>query len=62
MRRGVLLVSSGGLGDTVLFALVVARFQALARDGEAVRVVLRRDAAAMPCPACRHVVPPKPRS
>ena len=44
---GVVVVSSGGLGDTVLFALVVARFQALAEDGEALTVVLRRDAAAM---------------
>ena len=44
---GVALVSSGGLGDTVLFALVLPRFQALAEDGEAVCVVLRRDAAAM---------------
>ena len=29
--RGVLLISSGGLGDTVLFAHVVERFAALAR-------------------------------
>jgi len=39
---GLLLVSSGGLGDTVLFALVIERFMALARDGEAVTVVLQK--------------------
>jgi ADP-heptose:LPS heptosyltransferase len=44
---GVVVVSSGSLGDTVLFALVAARFQALAENGEEVRVVLRHDAAAM---------------
>ena len=44
---GVVLVSSGGLGDTVLFAHVLPRFQALAEDGEGVCVVLRDDAAAM---------------
>ena len=44
---GVVVVSSGGLGDTVLFALVLPRFQALAEDGEGVRVVVRHDAAAM---------------
>ena len=30
--RGVLLISSGGLGDTVLFAHVVERFVALAQE------------------------------
>ncbi|MBW7997153.1 MAG: glycosyltransferase family 9 protein [Candidatus Glassbacteria bacterium] len=40
--HGVLLVSSGGLGDTVLFALVLPRFLALANDGEAVTVLLRK--------------------
>ena len=44
---GVVVVSSGGLGDTALFALVVPRFQALAEDGEGLCVVLRHDAAAM---------------
>ena len=42
-RRGVLLVSSGGIGDTMLFSLVVARFQALAVDGEPVNVIVRGD-------------------
>ncbi len=45
--RGVLLISSGGLGDTVLFAHVVERFVALARAGEPVDVLLRSDAMKM---------------
>ena len=45
--RGVLLVSAGGLGDTVLFARVVERFAALAERGEPVTVLLRADAARM---------------
>ena len=46
-KGGVLLVSSGGLGDTVLFALVLPRFLALAHAGETVTVQLRHDAAPM---------------
>jgi ADP-heptose:LPS heptosyltransferase len=42
---GILLVSSGGLGDTILFSLAVGRFIELARDGEAVDVVVRSDTA-----------------
>jgi nitroreductase len=45
--RGVLLISSGGLGDTVLFAHVVERFAALAKDNEPVDVLLRSDAMKM---------------
>lgn len=45
--RGVLLLSSGGLGDTVLFAHVAERFAALAQDGEPVTVLLRSDAVKM---------------
>ncbi len=45
--RGVLVISSGGLGDTVLFAHVADRFMALARDGEPVTVMLRADAMRM---------------
>ncbi len=45
--RGVLLISSGGLGDTVLFAHVVERFAALARADEPVDVLLRSDAMKM---------------
>ncbi len=44
---GVLLISSGGLGDTVLFAHVVERFAALAENGEPVTVLLRADAMKM---------------
>ncbi|MCB2102978.1 MAG: glycosyltransferase family 9 protein [Rhodobacterales bacterium] len=45
--RGLLLISAGGLGDTVLFSLVLDRFAALAEDGEPVTVLLRSDAAKM---------------
>ena len=44
---GVLLVSAGGLGDTVLLAQVVERFSALARPGELISILLRQDAAQM---------------
>lgn len=44
---GVLLLSAGGLGDTVLFSLVLPRFLGLARPGEAVTVLLRADGAKM---------------
>jgi ADP-heptose:LPS heptosyltransferase len=44
---GVLLVSAGGLGDTVLFSLVLPRFMELALPGETVTVLLRGDAAKM---------------
>lgn len=46
VRRGLLLVSSGGLGDTILFAHVADRFAALAQDGEPVSLLLRADGAA----------------
>lgn len=42
--NGVLIVSSGGLGDVVLFAHAAERFLALARPDEPVAVVLRADA------------------
>jgi hypothetical protein len=45
--RGVLFVSSGGLGDTVLLAHVLPRFLRLAAAGEPATVLLRRDAAKM---------------
>jgi len=54
--NGVLLVSVGGLGDTVLLAHVLPRFMKLARDGEPVTVLLRADAAAM-----AFVLPPDAR-
>jgi len=45
--RGVLLVSSGGLGDTVLFAHVIERFLGCADKDEPVTVLLRSDAMKM---------------
>ena len=45
--HGVLLVSAGGLGDTVLLAHVLPRFMGLARDAEPVTVLLRADAGGM---------------
>lgn len=44
---GVLFVSAGGLGDTVLFSLVLPRLMELARPGEEVTVLLRGDGARM---------------
>ncbi len=44
---GVLLIEAGGLGDTVLFSLVFHRFKSLAREGEKVTLLLRRDATKM---------------
>lgn len=44
---GVLLLSAGGLGDTVLFSLVLPRFMELAQTGETVTVLLRSDGARM---------------
>lgn len=42
---GVLFVSSGGFGDTILLSHVMARFLTLAKDGEPVTLLLRRDGA-----------------
>jgi len=44
---GVLLFSCGGLGDMVLFALVLPRFASLARDGEPVTVLISQAARKM---------------
>ena len=44
---GLLIVSAGGLGDTVLFSQMVERFAHLAEPGEPVTVLLRSDAMAM---------------
>ncbi len=46
-RRGVLLVSSGGLGDTILFSLMAPRFMALAQDGEPVHVLVQSKSLAV---------------
>ncbi len=42
---GVLLLRSGGLGDTILFAHVFPYFRALALAGEKITVLVRHDAA-----------------
>lgn len=44
---GVLLLSAGGLGDTVLFSLVLPRLVELTHVGEQVTVLLRADGARM---------------
>lgn len=44
---GVLLISVGGLGDTVLFSLVLPRLMQLARPGETVTVLLRAEGTRM---------------
>ena len=41
--RGVLLLSCGGLGDTILFSHVLSRFAALAEPGEPITVLMRKD-------------------
>ena len=41
---GVLIVSSGGIGDTVLFSLVFRRFARLAKEGEPITLLLRENA------------------
>lgn len=43
--RGVLFVSAGGLGDTVLFSVVLPRFLRLVTKDEPVTVLLRSDGA-----------------
>jgi len=45
--RGVLLISSGGLGDTVLFSLVAEQFRGLAEADEPVTVLLNQGADKM---------------
>ena len=58
-RRGVLLVSSGGLGDTILFSLAAPRFMALADEDEPVHLVVREgsDAAAFLFPPAIEIIP-----
>lgn len=46
-RRGVLLISSGGLGDTILFSLMIPRFRALAMDGEPIHVLVQTKSQAV---------------
>jgi ADP-heptose:LPS heptosyltransferase len=42
---GVLLLSCGGLGDTVLFSHVLSKFMSLAQEDETVTVLMRKDGA-----------------
>lgn len=42
-KRGLLLVSSGGLGDTILFSLMVERFMSLVPEDEHVMLVVRSE-------------------
>jgi ADP-heptose:LPS heptosyltransferase len=42
---GVLLLSCGGLGDTILFSHVLPRFATLAQEGETLTVLMRKDGA-----------------
>jgi len=42
---GVLIISAGGLGDTILFSTVASRFAEMARPGEKITVLLRKDSA-----------------
>jgi|GEM_PF-331754 len=45
--KGVLIISAGGLGDTVLFSIIASRFASLALDNEPVTILLRSDSAKM---------------
>lgn len=45
-KSGLLLVSSGGLGDTILFSLMIDRFMALVGDNEPVWLVVRKESLA----------------
>lgn len=46
-KRGLLLVSSGGLGDTMLFSLMVARYRKLVDPDEPVWVIVRHESAGL---------------
>jgi len=42
-KRGLLIVSSGGIGDTILFSLMIERFIGLIPDDEDVTLVVRQE-------------------
>lgn len=46
-KRGLLLISSGGLGDTMLFSLVLPRFLALVGPDEPVCLLVRSESAGL---------------
>lgn len=52
--RGVLLISSGGLGDTILFSVMIGKFQELARPGEPVHLIIRSE-----CRSVQFLFPPE---
>ena len=44
-HSNVLIISSGGIGDTILFALVFHRFRELVKRNETISLLVRKDAA-----------------
>lgn len=42
-KRGLLIVSSGGIGDTILFSLMIERFMASVPDDEDITLVVRSE-------------------
>lgn len=46
-KRGLLLVSSGGLGDTVLFSLMIERFRQLVGADEPVWIIVRAESVGL---------------
>ncbi|MBI5120266.1 MAG: glycosyltransferase family 9 protein [Rhodospirillales bacterium] len=43
--KGLLLIEAGGLGDVLLLAAVIDAFRPLAREGEPIRLLLRKESA-----------------
>lgn len=41
-KSDILLVSSGGLGDTILFAVIIGQFKALLKPGEQIHLIVRK--------------------
>ncbi len=46
-KRGIVLVSSGGLGDTILFSLMAERFLALVGADEPATLIVRQESAGL---------------
>ena len=44
-HSNVLIISSGGIGDTILFALIFPRFRELTKENENITVLLQKEAA-----------------
>lgn len=47
-KRGLLIVQSGGLGDAILFSLMIERFMRLVEPDEPVTLILRSESAGAP--------------